>query len=85
MAIFQAFILGLVQGITELLPVSSSGHLVVIPVLFGWSPHSLAFDTTLHLGTALALIIYFRKDLLTIIKALFRDLKEKGFAYQKYS
>ena len=55
----QALILGTVQGLTEFLPVSSSAHLVLTPWLFGWSDQGLAFDVALHLGTLLALIIYY--------------------------
>lgn len=68
MTIFQAIILGAVQGLTEFLPISSSGHLIIFPELFGWNTQSLAFDTILHLGTVTALIIYFKTDLLKIIK-----------------
>lgn len=59
----QAIVLGLVQGLTEFLPVSSSGHLVVVPYLFGWDQPTLAFDVALHAGTLLALIAYFAGDL----------------------
>jgi len=71
---FQAVILGIVQGLTEFIPVSSSGHLVIIPAIFGWETHSLAFDTTLHLGTSLALIVYFYNDLKTIVVSFLSDL-----------
>ena len=64
----EALILGITQGLTEFLPISSSAHLIVIPQLFGWSSHSLVFDTTLHLGTSLALLVYFRKDLWNMLK-----------------
>ncbi len=70
MSVFQAFILGIIQGVTELFPVSSSGHLIILPRLFGWGPHPLFFDTTLHLGTALALIVVFWKDLVKVFKDL---------------
>ena len=69
MNVFQAFLLGILQGLTEFLPVSSSGHLILLPSLLGWEVQSLAFDTVLHLGTALALIVYFWSDLLKIIKS----------------
>lgn len=85
MNIFQAIVLGIVQGITELLPISSSAHLIIIPELFGWEEHSLVFDTTLHLGTAAALIVYFRKDIWKIIKNLFFDFLHVKFKFEDYS
>lgn len=63
MAIFQAIILGIVQGITEFFPVSSKGHLVIVQGLFGMKEPKLAFDIFLHLGTLLAVVIYFRNDI----------------------
>ncbi len=63
MTILQATVLGLIQGITEFFPISSSGHLILIPGLFGWGASPLVFDTTLHLGTSLALILYFWQDI----------------------
>lgn len=59
----RAIVLGLVQGLTEFLPVSSSGHLVVVPYLLSWQPPSLAFDVALHAGTLVALLVYFAGDL----------------------
>lgn len=59
----QALVLGLVQGITEFLPVSSSGHLQGVPYLLGWEPSTLAFDVMVHAGTLLAVVLYFRDDL----------------------
>lgn len=69
MEIIWAIILGVVQGITEWIPVSSSGHLVIIQQLFNLESDIL-FDLILHLGTLLALFIYFRKDLLNILKSI---------------
>ncbi|HXN85041.1 MAG TPA: undecaprenyl-diphosphatase UppP [Candidatus Binataceae bacterium] len=59
---FQAIILGMVQGLTEFLPVSSSAHLILIPWLFGWKDPGLAFDVALHLGSLLALLIYYWRE-----------------------
>ena len=59
----QALILGVVQGLTEFIPVSSSAHLVLVPALAGWERHGLVFDVALHLGTLVALIAYYRRDL----------------------
>ena len=82
MSILQAFILGIVQGITEFLPISSSGHLVLIPFLFGWSipeEQIFPFDVLVQLGTLLAVFVYFRADLLRIIKAFLTAFKTKDF------
>jgi len=70
MELFQALILGIVQGITEWLPVSSSGHLVLAQQLFGLG-ESVAFDALLHIATVLVIIIVFWKDILAILKSLF--------------
>jgi len=66
MPLYQALVLGIVQGITEIFPVSSSGHLILVPALLGWSSHPLAFDAALHLGTALALLAFFFRDWLNL-------------------
>lgn len=62
MLLGQAIILGIIQGFTEFLPISSSGHLIIVPALFQWVDHGLAFDAFLHLGTLLAVMVYFRKE-----------------------
>ena len=67
MSILHALILGIIQGIGEFLPISSSGHLVVIPYIFGWDYQGLNFDIALHFGTVLALITFFWKDWMNII------------------
>ena len=64
----QIFMLAIVQGLTEFLPVSSSAHLILIPKLFGWADQGLAFDIAVHVGTLFAVILYFRKDLLSLCK-----------------
>lgn len=68
MPFFEAFVLGAVQGLTEFIPISSSGHLVVVPELFGWDHPGLSFDVLLHLGSLVALLIYFSGDLLDITR-----------------
>jgi undecaprenyl-diphosphatase len=79
MSIFQALVLALLQGVTELFPVSSLGHTVILPKLLGWNlnqadPTFLAFVVLLHVGTATALLIYFWRDWLAIVRAVFRSL-----------
>jgi len=59
----HSLVLGAVQGLTEFLPVSSSGHLILVPRLFGWPDQGLAFDAAVHLGTLGALLAYFRGEL----------------------
>ncbi len=66
----QSIILGIIQGFTELLPISSSAHLVAIPYLLNWKEHETSFDIIIHSGTLLALIIYFRKDIFSIVKTI---------------
>ena len=68
MPLYQALILGIVQGITEIFPVSSSGHLIIFPQILGWEPHSLSFDAALHLGTGLALFLFFFGAWLKLLK-----------------
>jgi undecaprenyl-diphosphatase len=70
----QAAVLGLVQGLTEFLPISSSGHLILVPWLLGWQPHGLAFDAALHLGTVVALLAYFWRDWLRLARAVLAGL-----------
>lgn len=67
MDIYQAIMLGIVQGLTEFLPVSSSGHLVIGQSLFGLTEPALSFDISVHIGTLLAVIVLFRKDIMAII------------------
>lgn len=62
MDLWQAIILGIVQGVTEFLPISSSAHLILMPALTGWSDQGVGFDLAVHLGTLLAVVIYFRQD-----------------------
>jgi len=75
MNIFQAVILGIVQGLTEFLPVSSSGHLVLFQHLFGFTEAELLFDVILHLGTLVAVFIFFRQDIYAMILSILRYCK----------
>ncbi len=73
MSLLQAIVLGAVQGLTEFLPISSSGHLIFIPQLFGWSDQGLSFDIMVHVGTLCAVIIYFRGRLWQMARSLLKQ------------
>jgi undecaprenyl-diphosphatase len=77
MSIFQSIFLGIVQGLTEFLPISSSGHLVLFQSLFGLKEPPIFFDVMLHLGTLLAVVVYFWTDIWGIIKGIVSILKRK--------
>jgi undecaprenyl-diphosphatase len=77
---FEAIVLGIIQGATEFLPISSSGHLVLVPWLLHWQPagqSNLAFDTLLHLGTLVAVVGYFRRDLIRIVRAVVDGIRDR--------
>ena len=80
MNIWQALILGVLQGATEFIPVSSSGHLVLVPWLLGWESPTLAFNAVLHLGTLAAVLIYFRQDCLALLQGWWQSLRERRIA-----
>src|SRR6478735_11201736 len=78
----QALILGIVQGFTEFLPISSSGHLIIVPFLFGWTDPfitSLAFSVMLHIGTLAALLVYFRADWVRLVPAGLAAARDRSF------
>jgi len=82
---FHAAMLGLLQGVSELFPVSSLGHTVILPKLFGWNihqnaPYFLTFLVALHLATALVLLAFFWKDWVRILKGIFRSLRDREIA-----
>ena len=84
---FQAIVIGLIQGVTELFPISSLGHSVILPALFGWhsvvrsesqsESYYLAFLVGLHVATALALLWYFRQDWARIVRGFFHTLRTR--------
>lgn len=77
MTVWQALVLGIVQGLTEFLPISSSAHLILVPWLFGWPEPGLAFNVALHLGTLSAVLVYFSGDLLTIARGWLTGLAQR--------
>jgi len=75
--ILQIIVLALVQGLTEFLPISSSAHLILVPVLTGWDDQGLAFDVAVHVGTLTAVVLYFRKEISAMFFAWLASLKGK--------
>jgi undecaprenyl-diphosphatase len=71
--ILKAIVLGTAQGLTEFLPISSSAHLILVPWAFGWQPFGLAFDIALHMGTLVAVIVYFFRDLWAMLTGVLRS------------
>lgn len=77
-SVFQAIVLGVLQGLAEFLPVSSSAHLALTPWVFGWEPPGLAFDVALHIGTLAAVFWYFRAELFQLLIAFVQILKTRS-------
>lgn len=75
---FRSLVLGAVQGLTEFVPISSSAHLVLVPFLLNWPVPDLAFDVAVHLGTALAVIVYFWRDLVAVIAGTVRTAARRA-------
>ena len=75
----HAIILGAIQGLTEVLPISSSAHLILIPEILHWPESGLTFDVALHLGTLFALCAYFWQDIVDLVRHFFTGLTGKGF------
>ncbi len=80
MSLLQAIVLGALQGATEFLPVSSSGHLVLVPWILGWPSGDIVFGAAVHLGTLLAVLVYFREDLWRMVAAWVDTLRRRRIA-----
>jgi undecaprenyl-diphosphatase len=76
--LFQAIVLGIVQGLTEFLPISSSGHLRIVPAFAGWDDPGAAFTAVIQLGTMAAVVLYFREDLVRIARAWLGSLRDRS-------
>jgi undecaprenyl-diphosphatase len=76
----QAFLLGIVQGLTEFLPISSSAHLIIVPWLLGMPDPGIQFDVALHMGTLLAVLVYFRRDWVNLLSALVGSITQRSIA-----
>lgn len=77
MSYIEAIVLALVQGLTEFLPISSSGHLILVPVFFGWDDQGLAFDIAVHLGSLIAVCTYFRGEITAILSAWWQSVAQR--------
>ena len=77
MSLIRAIVLGIVQGLTEFLPISSSAHLRVVPALLNWDDPGAAFTAVIQLGTMAAVLLYFRKDLWSIASTWLRSLRDR--------
>ena len=82
MDIFQAIILALVQGFSEFLPISSSAHLILVPKFFDWVDQGLAFDVAVHVGSLIAVVTYFRHDILELLRDFFASIKQRELVGQ---
>ena len=74
MSYFEAFLLALIQGLTEFLPISSSAHLILPSAVLGWEDQGLAFDVAVHVGTLAAVVIYFRQEVVSLLSAFFASI-----------
>lgn len=73
----KSIILGIIQGIGEFLPISSSAHLILVPYLFGWEKSTLAFDVALHFGTLLAVLVVFFEDWWHLLTGAYEKITQK--------
>ena len=85
MSILHIVVLTLVQGVTEFLPISSSGHLVLVPIFTGWPDHGLIIDVAVHVGTLFAVILYFWRDIIAMLKGMVMVARGRKDPYAKLS
>jgi undecaprenyl-diphosphatase len=83
MDIVQAIILGIIQGLTEFLPISSTGHLRIIPALLGWNDPGAAFTAVIQFGTLVAVLLYFRKDIAAIMAAVIKGVLDRKLFHSR--
>ncbi|HDN26765.1 MAG TPA: undecaprenyl-diphosphate phosphatase [Thioploca sp.] len=77
MDIWHIIILAVIQGLTEFLPISSSAHLILLPQLTGWEDQGVAFDVAVHVGSLIAVLMYFRADLMPLLASWFKSMKTR--------
>ena len=82
MSVLEAIILGIAQGLTEFLPISSTAHLRIVPAFAGWEDPGAAFTAVTQLGTMTAVLLYFREDLLRITGAWLRSLRDPAVRHE---
>ncbi len=75
--IIKAIVLGIIQGTTEFIPISSTAHLRIIPALLGWKDIGAAYSAVIQIGTLVATLIYFRKDIVDLTRGFIRCIQEK--------
>ena len=83
MDILHAVIFGIIQGLTEFLPISSTGHLRIIPALLGWGDPGAAFTAVIQFGTLVAVLFYFRKDIASIVTAVIKGIVTRKFFHNR--
>ena len=83
MSLEQIVVLALIQGITEFLPISSSGHLILVPLVTGWTDQGIMTDVMVHMGSFVAVVVYFWRDILALIAGFFRLLGGRGNQWGK--
>jgi len=83
LSLFEAIVLGIVQGLTEFLPISSSGHLRIVPAMAGWEDPGAAFTAVIQLGTMAAVVLYFRKDLIAIMRTWLASLRDRSLRRER--